>query len=220
VHGFIGRHYDELGGPAGPLGFPVTDELGTPDGVGRYNHFSRPDGASVYWTPATGAHAVYGAIRAEWAALGWERGPLGYPVTDELGTPDGVGRYNHFSRADGASVYWSPATGAHAVWGAIRAHWAALGWERSVLGYPVTDELGTPDGVGRYNHFAGTGGSSIYFTPATGARDVLGAIRVRWAAQGWERGPLGYPVSDEYGIAGGRRESDFQHGSLVWPFTS
>ncbi len=220
VTGAILARYRDLGGPAGFLGFPATDETGTPDGVGRYNHFSRADGASIYWSPGTGAHAVIGAIRGRWAALGWEAGPLGYPTTDETATPDGAGRYNHFSRADGASIYWSPRSGAHAIVGAIRAHWADLGWEQGVLGYPTTDETGTPDGVGRFNHFTGTGGSSIYWTPATGAHDVLGAIRTRWAQQGWELGPLGYPVSDEYSVSGGRRESDFQGGSLIWPFRS
>ena len=53
-----------------------------------------------------------------------------------------------------------------------------LGWERSFLGYPLTDETATPDGVGRYNHFQG---GSIYWTPATGAHEVHGAIRGQWA---------------------------------------
>jgi len=213
VYGAIREAYERLGGPAGPLGDPITDELGTPDGVGRYNHFS--NGASIYWTPATGAHAVYGAIRAAWAATGWENGPLGYPTTDELGTPDSVGRYNHFS--NGGSIYWTPATGAHAVYGAIRAAWAASGWENGPLGYPTTDELGTPDGVGRYNHFSN--GGSIYWTPATGARAVYGAIRAAWAASGWENGRLGYPTTDEYAVPGGR-ESRFQRGLLTFSFAT
>ena len=55
------------------LGYPVTDESGTPDHVGRFNHF---EGGSIYWTPQTGAHEVHGAIRALWASLGWERSGL------------------------------------------------------------------------------------------------------------------------------------------------
>src|SRR5664280_662175 len=166
-------------------------------------------GVSMYWSPATGAQEVHGAIRLEWASIGWERSVLGFPLTDELGTPDGVGRFNHFA---GGSAYWTPATGAHEVHGAIRAEWAAIGWERSAIGYPLTDELGTPDGVGRFNHFAG---GSVYWTPATGAHEVHGAIRSVWAAQGWETGGLGYPTSDEYSVPGGRR-SNFAHGSLTW----
>lgn len=81
------------------------------------------------------------------------------------------------------------------------------------MGYPVTDETGTPDGVGRFNHFSY--GASIYWTPGTGAWSVHGVIRDRWAALGWERGRLGYPVSDEFAINGGRR-SNFQGGYITY----
>ncbi|WP_346960739.1 choice-of-anchor D domain-containing protein [uncultured Arthrobacter sp.] len=221
VTGGIYDRYKALGGAAGVLRFPTTDEKVTPDTVGRYNHFSGGGGggSSIYWSPKTGAHAVMGGIRSRWAALGWEKGKLGYPVTDEMVTPDRIGRYNHFSGGggSGSSIYWSPKTGAHAVMGGIRAKWAAQGWERGKLGYPVTDELVTPDKVGRYNHFSGGGGSgsSIYWSPATGAHSVMGAIRSRWASLGWERGRLGYPISDEYWVSVGRA-SNFQRGKLTW----
>ena len=109
---------------------------------------------------------VIGAIRDKWVALGSTQSFLGQPFTDELTTPDGTGRYNHFQ---GGSIFWTPRTGAHEVHGQIRDKWAALGWERSFLGYPLTDELGTPDRVGRFNHLEG---GSIYWTPQTGATTV------------------------------------------------
>lgn len=110
-------------------------------------------------------------------------------------------------------IYFSPATGAHAVQGSILTAYQQNGGPGGVLGLPMTDETTTPDRVGRFNHFAL--GGSIYWSPATGARPVYGAIRTRWAALGWETGRLGYPTSGEYGITGGRR-SDFQHGSVSW----
>lgn len=213
VVGDILAHYKALGGPASGLGYPITDEQGTPDGIGRYNHFSRADGASIYWTPSTRAWSIQGAIRAKWASLGWETGPLGYPVTDENTTPDGIGKYNHFSRPDGASIYFTPSTGTWSIMGAIRAKWASLGWETGPLGYPVTDENTTPDGKGRYNHF--NKGSSVYWTPSTGAQEIYGAIRDRWAALGWERSYLGYPTSGEFSFDGGRR-NNFQFGYIQW----
>lgn len=85
VHGEIRRKYDFLHGPNGPLGLPVTDETGTPDGVGRYNHFEH--GGSIYWTPMTGPMMVSGVIRNLWASQGWELGSLGYPVQDEYRLP-------------------------------------------------------------------------------------------------------------------------------------
>jgi uncharacterized protein with LGFP repeats len=206
VHGEIAGRYAGLSGPAGLLGYPVTDETAAPDGVGRFNHFT---GGSVYWSPASGAHEVHGAIRAHWAALGGEQGVLGYPVTDETGTGDHTGRYNNFT---GGAMYWSPPSGAHEVHGDILAHWADLGAQQSAVGYPVTDETTAPDGAGRYNYFTG---GAVYWSPETGAHEVQGAILAGWAGLGWEQGPLGYPVSDEYGVAGGRR-SDFQGGFLYW----
>lgn len=141
VLGRIKARWDSLGSERGFLGYPSTDELITPDRTGRFNHFQ---GGSVYWSPATDAWEVHGAIRDRWARLGWETGPLGYPVTNETRTPDGVGRFNHFQR--GGSIYWTPRTGARDVYGAIRGRWAALGWERSYLGYPTSGEFAIPGG--------------------------------------------------------------------------
>jgi uncharacterized protein with LGFP repeats len=197
VYGGIREEWERLGLATGVLGYPLTDELGTPDGVGRFNHFSK--GGSIYWHPSSGAHEVHGAIRDNWSSNGWETGPAGYPITNETGTPDGVGRYNHFSR--NASIYWTGSTGAHLIYGAIRYKWASLGWETGRAGYPITDELGTPDGVGRYNHF--NRDASIYGTGPTGAHLVVGAIRDKWASLGWERGRAGYPVTDEAGTPDG-----------------
>jgi hypothetical protein len=220
VRGAIRAHWQALGWETGPMGYPVTDETGTPDGTGRFNHFTGKDGtgASIYWTPRGGAWSVRGAIRQHWASLGWEVGPMGYPTTDELGTPDGVGRFNHFDGSgDDASIYWTPKTGAQSVEGPLRAHWQALGWETGPLGYPTTDLQATPDGLGYYNHFAGKDGTgaSIYWTFDTGAWSVQGAIRAAWAGQGWEVGPLGYPISDEYAVTGGR-QNDFTGGTITW----
>ena len=80
------------------------------------------------------------------------------------------------------------------------------------LGFPKTDEMVTPDRIGRYNHFTG---GSIYWTPATGAHEVHGLIRDRWAALGWERSRLGYPTTDEYGVTFGRKNT-FQRGEIFW----
>ncbi|MGW5723711.1 PKD domain-containing protein, partial [Amycolatopsis sp. NPDC003865] len=163
IYGEIRKKWAALDYERG-LGYPTTDETGTPDGVGRYNHFVKgANVGSIYYTAATGAHAIYGEIRKKWAALDYERG-LGYPTTDETGTPDGIGRYNHFSL--GHSIYFTNATGAHAVKGEIRKRWAALGWERSYLRYPTTDEYVT-NGVYRSDFQGGY----ITYTPATGAVD-------------------------------------------------
>jgi uncharacterized protein with LGFP repeats len=158
VYGEIARKWQSLGGVGGFLRAPLTDETSTPDGVGRFNHFQ---GGSIYWTPSTQAHEVHGLIRDKWASLGWERSFLGYPLTDETSTPDGVGRYNHFQ---GGSIYWTPNTQAHEVHGLIRDKWASLQWERGALGYPTSDEF--QDGQYRRSNFQG---GYIRWSQATGA---------------------------------------------------
>jgi uncharacterized protein with LGFP repeats len=115
-----------------------------------------PTNCMPFTSPGTGTHSVCGAILAKYEALGGPASFLGYPTTDETATPDGIGRYNHFSstassnNVDG-SIYWTPSTGAWSIHGGIRAKWASLGWERSCLGYPVSDEFGINGG--RQNNF-------------------------------------------------------------------
>jgi uncharacterized protein with LGFP repeats len=140
---------------------------------------------------------------------------LGAPVdtgagADEMAMPDGRGRARDYEHG---SIYWTPEHGAFEVHGDIRVKWARLGGHRGFLGYPMTDETGCPDGVGRFNHFEG---GSIYWTPEIGAHEVHGAIRAKWAETGWELGPVGYPVSDELDDGAGGRVSQFQKGRIVW----
>jgi uncharacterized protein with LGFP repeats len=161
----IDDKYHALGGPNGFLGHPHDEgagsgEMETRNGRGRFRDFQ---GGSIYWSPNTGAFEVHGDIRVKWAQLGGEEGFLGFPLTDETGTPDGVGRFNHF---EGGSIYWTPQTGAHEVHGAIRDHWASMGWENSFLRYPTSDERAHGDM--RFSEFQG---GSIHWTP-DGAIDV------------------------------------------------
>jgi uncharacterized protein with LGFP repeats len=95
-------------------------------------------------------------------ACGGERGFLGRPIGPESETPDGRGRFRRF---EGGSIYATAETGVHEVHGSIYAKWAEMGWETSVLGYPIADEGPTPDGRGRISRFQG---GSIVWTPATG----------------------------------------------------
>lgn len=141
----------------GSLGYPTTDAMNYPEG-GQAQVFQ---GGSVYWTASGGAHATTGAIRAEWATLGFESGKLGYPVTDELSYPNG-GLAQAYQRG---SIYWTEATGAHATSGPIRAAWATLGFENGKLGYPVTDEYATANGGSAQGFHGGT----ISWTTAGGA---------------------------------------------------
>ncbi|MGY3450606.1 hypothetical protein ACVILH_002948 [Bradyrhizobium sp. USDA 4353] len=142
----IAQLYDNYTGPEGVLGAPKGAETALPDG-GKRRDFA---GGSIYWTAATCAHEVHGGILGKWQAKGLAQGFLGYPVNNEKLTPDSIGKYNHFQNG---SIYWTANTGAHEVHGLIRDKWASLGWERSALGYPVSDETDEVDGSGRFNLF-------------------------------------------------------------------
>lgn len=211
----IDTKYNELIKANPWIGKPVTVEQVCPDKVGHYRHYEGTNhgGASIYWHPQAGAHLVYGLIRSKWAALGWETSPLGYPTCDESNAGSGKGRFNNFQ---GGTIIWKQNTSqAFAVYGSIYAKWGEKKWDTGFLGFPLTDELGTPDGIGRFNHFEG---GSIYWTPATGAHIVLGMIREAWKAQGWETGRLRYPRTDELveGTNGEGKYNLFEGGEIHW----
>ncbi|WP_255347342.1 LGFP repeat-containing protein [Blastococcus sp. URHD0036] len=69
---------------------------------------------------------------------------------------------------------------------------------------------GLRDG-GCFQHFRG---GSVYWSPGAGAWAVSGPIRDRWAASGWEFGPLGYPVRPQVCRDTGACYQDFQGGRL------
>ncbi|GAA0305196.1 LGFP repeat-containing protein [Kineococcus aurantiacus] len=196
VNGEIGYAYEyRYNGPRGFLGQPLTSEIRTPNSKGAYVAFQ---GGSIYWSPWTGAHELHGEIRNGWGRLGWEGGILGFPITDEGATSSGRGRWQDF---EGGSMYWAPWSGAHMVRGDIQETYGNVmcsydcGFGEDVLGFPISSETRTPNGRGAYNHFQW---GSIYWSPATGAHPVYGAIRDAWAGQGWENGRLGFPVQEEH----------------------
>ncbi|MGW6704056.1 FG-GAP-like repeat-containing protein [Streptomyces sp. NPDC054956] len=225
--GAVLSKYLALGGPTGKLRYPVTKSRPTPDGAGRYAHFQgqgttgQNSNGSIYWSPNTGAWFVHGAIRTKWAALGWEQGFLGYPTGDEDRlTASSDAWISSFAGAPNASpgaiTHYDPA-GSHEMHGAIYAQYLQLGGPLAV-GFPSTDESATPVKVGRYNHFRlmGAGGdtSSVYWSPSTGAHQVKGAIRDRWASMGWENSYLGFPTTDEHAVAAGAR-SKFENDAYI-----
>ncbi|MBB2901008.1 subtilisin family serine protease [Kineococcus radiotolerans] len=212
VHGAIGVTYSAKGGDTGILGaprgeeFPVKASSGTD---GRVQRFAANDGL-VYWSSSTGAHEVHGAISRRFGQLGWEGSGLGFPTTDEL--PIRGGAASHFQ---GGSIYWSPATGAQVVKGAIRDRWASMGWETSHLGLPTGEEFPVRSADGTLGRVQAFTSGLVYWSPATGAQPVSGSFQGYYAGQGWECGNLGYPVSAELPTATGVMQR-FQGGTLTW----
>ncbi|HZB18460.1 MAG TPA: hypothetical protein VE463_01380 [Blastococcus sp.] len=208
VQGPIRAAWTAAGGAAGALGLPTT-ALGC--GMVRNGCGQQFEKGSLYWSEATGAHAVTGPIWQLWTQHGWERGFLGYASGDmECGLAGGGCR----QAFQGGVLTWSPATGARFTNGAIGAAWVAGGREAGALGYPsLPMGCGLPkDGCGQQFQ-----GGSVYWTAATGAHAVTGPIWQLWTGNGWERGPLGYAAADmECGLAAGGCRQVFQGGTATW----
>ncbi|QHW00259.1 LGFP repeat-containing protein [Spirosoma endbachense] len=163
VFGAIRDKWVAAGRVSGRLGKPVSDEIPTYDGIGRYRNFV---GGIISWHPETEAHIVWGSIGARWLQIGREK--FGYPINDESPTSDGRGRYNHFRaihlpNKPESSIHWTPETGAHETYGAIRDKWSSMNWERSHLGYPIEAEH--DHAGGRLQRFQG---GSLFWTPGGG----------------------------------------------------
>ncbi|WP_426718109.1 hypothetical protein [Corynebacterium auriscanis] len=204
VCGKIREKYDSLGGPQSFLTWPKSDELKVPDGVGRRNEFVN---GFIYWHPNTGAHPITTHFSVAWARTGWERGPLGYPTTDEFGQSDGIGRKQSFEHGH---IYGSLA-GLATIHGAIYDKWVQTGAEQGPLGYPTGDETKTPDGIGRFHNFTR---GKIYWHPQYGAHSVVGAQQLIWEASGREQGIYGYPTSEQFLDSKGNVVQNFSKSRL------
>lgn len=152
-----------------------------------------------------------GPIEQKYANLGGQTGFLGAPTGPEAIAPDKLGAMRHYANG---SIYWHPKTGAFEVHGLIRQKWSKLGWERSFLGYPTTDEEKTSDGAARYNQFQfGT----IVWHPKLGTNETHGAIWQKWQRFGGVKSFLGLPTVDEQPTADNKgRCSHFQNGSIYY----
>jgi hypothetical protein len=146
-------------------------------------------------------------ISSRWKNDDTIRAILGAPAAPEVYDAfNGGVRYRDYANG---RMYWSSAAGAHAVTGPVLEKYKSVGEYHWQL--PTTDTTPTPNVTGSYVHVAN--GGSIYFSPATGAHLVYGAIRERWAQLGWEQSYLGFPTADE-AQAGTLRRSTFEHGTI------
>src|SRR3984893_10146651 len=135
-------------------------------------------------TPDADADA---AITEAWQANGGAPGALGPKDGGVYQAGDGFGQ-----NFPGGKIFFTSATGAHIMTGAILDKYQSLGGPAdSDLGFPTIDE-----GAGRAadsgnTTFHGSDSHVIFWTPATGAWVVRGAINAAWEKLGGSAGPLG-----------------------------
>jgi hypothetical protein len=130
----IRQKWASIGWERSALGYPVFDTLPTPDLSGVYNLFER---GAIYHSAASGTHVIAGAIRDEWASLGWEKSFLGFPTDDGPVTGDGRANVQRFQKgviADGRRV-----TGVQALDKRFSDGWFAHGGPTYLLGLPTSE---------------------------------------------------------------------------------
>ena len=178
------------------LGAPTSDEMNVPGVAGaRMNTFQ---GGAIYWSPATGAHVVYGGIGAKYNSLG---GPAGYglPTSDEAKRARRAGGPRHRLPERGRHLLVGGDRRPHRLRrhrGGVHRHRQRDGLLRhgrpAILGAPTSDEMNVPGVPGaRMNTFQG---GAIYWSPSTGAHVVYGAIGGLYNSLGGPASFLGLPI--------------------------
>lgn len=221
----IGRAYDANGGVGGPLG--PADGGVYPVGGGFGQNYA---GGKIFFTPATGAHAMAGAILQKYESLGGAAdGDLGFPTIDEGSGKAPGSRNTTFSAADKPVIFWTPDTGARVVRGAINAAWDKLGGSAGALGVPTDDEVFKGDLVSQQF----TGGeltwnrSTKEFTTVPPELagvlaglvvpdDATSAINAARRAAGGPLGPLGAKTGPQYAIGADGAGQDFVGGKIFY----
>jgi LGFP repeat-containing protein len=101
-------------------------------------------------------------IEQKYSEITRVQGPLGLPIEEEQVCADEIGRVRRFERG---AVYSHPEAGVHPVFGTILSKWLQLGGERSLLGYPTSDDLVGDDGLTHCSCFQK---GRIYSSPEAG----------------------------------------------------
>jgi uncharacterized protein with LGFP repeats len=185
----------------------------------------------MFFTQATGAKAMSGAVLDKYEALGGPAGSdLGFPTINEvpgLAGPDS--RVSTFSASDKPVIFWTPDHGAFVVRGAINVAWDKLGSSGGVLGVPVSDE--TYDGEVATQAFSRGRVSWNRLTKAFTTVppelaqqlasvqvpiDPTAAINMAWRAAGAASGPLGAKQGEQYPVGGDGVAQNFAGGKVYF----
>ncbi|MGH3441770.1 MAG: LGFP repeat-containing protein [Nitriliruptorales bacterium] len=203
--GPVAGRYRALGLEDGTLGYPRTDHRPVERTRGEVVVLER---GRIYWSPGTGAHAVLGPVHDAYLSSG---GPVGSGLGFPIGSLEVLGSTQLQTFEDGVLV-WSEEHGAHVLRGAIADRYRAAGGPSSPWGVPVEDQRAVGDGRGEV--VALTEGR-LWWSPATGAHAVQGAVLDRYVEEGGPDGPLGYPTTDTFTTRSGQRRSSFERGAIT-----
>lgn len=159
-------------------------------------------------------------IEEKWKKLRATGLDLGNPlaIQDPVQT-ESARRYGGSMRQyERGSIYWHPVMGGEAreVHGGILVRYVAeggpgenLGTQTRQLGFPVSDETLTADGLYSVSYFEW---GAIYWKEGAGKQ--YGDLYKAWLKTAAESGPMGYPISEPELIAGG--EAVYYERGCLW----
>jgi len=189
MYGAILDRYRALGGPSSELGFPTNDEGDTGDGVGRFNDFSTPGGAAIYWNPQWGASVIRGRVLETWRQAGAVSGPFGYPSAD-TSIMDGV-QTGKFVGPEGTEIQWSKTGGLITIPAALAATIPGLSATTPTSERPIS--VSPPDTSVTAEPTA-TRSSKWWWIPAGVAAAALLAGLIRVLTRGRPEEPIPVPA--------------------------
>lgn len=201
----IEMHYQDLGLVGSVLGAPTTPERDAAHG-GRYRRF---DHGSIYWSAATGAQALRGAIDWRYRELGGTAGPLRYPRTEHRRISDD-GEMVRFERG---TIYFFEGIGARGVTGRSDGRYRQLGTQDGVLGRP-TSSTGDSERGWRVTNFEE---GRIHESPGGHAAELHGPVLAHHEELGGIGGSgLGHAVGRPR-TRSGVIDQRFEHGVIAGP---
>jgi Tfp pilus assembly protein PilX len=134
--GFTVRFNNE-GGVTGTFGYPVGDEFFVRPVQESYQKF---ENGTMFWQNGVATTwMVNGPILDYYQKNGGQTGWLGIPVNEKRNLRDG-GSVQSFEQ--GAAMYYSPNAGPSIMNGALLTAYGNMGWENSLMGYPIGTEYG------------------------------------------------------------------------------
>lgn len=195
--------YLELGGPAGPLGFPASDTRDVPGG--KQTVFQQT--IQILWSAENGAHWISGQLAGLlWNGLGGVE-KMGFPTSDQAPTPGANGLSVSFGPY--AAVLWGPATGAHLVSDSFLDRLRADG-DVARYGVPQTGVLELSGREGwAFQQFEK---ASIFHTKPN-ALTVGWQIRSEWWRLGGYTSWIGLPTGNQHELSN-RVEQSFEGGTV------
>lgn len=210
VHGLIYVKYRDEAGLKAKLGIPLSDEINGGAPGTRKNLFTK---GAIYFSDATNAQAVHGALYADYEALGGPSHIIGLPTKSEVAVAGG--KTQEFQR--GTLYKRDGAEAAFEVHGLIRDEYVKKGGVTR-YGFPLSHEEpvynANKQEIGRRSAFQN---AHMYFSPATGTRELRAEILRTYLQVGGATSMLGLPTTHETPLANvaGAKYNSFQGGTII-----